>query len=179
MQQQQQGGLRRDLNVFIGICQSLAYMGEVWLRVPGTAGCRYFSGQAAIGWILLLIIAAFGQSDFLIQFWLATGLWLVVQRVAYRVRAGRGYCPHSRFVGRSWLARRGNNQTAVCYAEPLFAFVVGFLLIQHGFEYGGFFVSLSIAMFISAAHAAAQERAQVIAMNDARATQEWLTQYSK
>jgi hypothetical protein len=179
MQQQQQGELKRNVNMFIGLCQCVAFLGEAWWRVPGTCGSRYFSGQAMIGLVILLLVASFGRSDLLMQAWIVTAVWMAAHKIEHAKRARKGYCPHSRFVGNSLLSKLGGNRLAICLWEPLVTFVTGLLLIQNGHGYGGCLVYLAIAMFFSASYAAAQERAQIAAINDARADQEWLMQCTR
>ena len=178
MREQQAGGIKKEMGCFLGLCQCVGLMGEAWLRVPGTCGSRYLAGQAFVGWVLVLVVAAFGRNPVLIHFWLATGGWILVHKIVSAVRSLKGFCPHSRFGGVSLFARLGGNRLAVCVWEPLLVFGVGYVLIVYQLGYGGFFIYLSIAMFFSATHAAAAERAMVRAMNDARADQVWLSQVS-
>lgn len=178
-QQQQRQGFKNDLNLFIAVCQCLAYLGEAWLRKPGTAGSRYFSGQAFIGWCLLLIIAAFGQSPPHMNFWLATGLLFLVHKLGRAVQDRRGKHEHSRFVGVSFLSFLGGNRLAVRLWEPVLTFIVGVVLMQNGHGYGGSIVVLSFCLVISSSYIAASEKAMVTAMRDAKADQAWLMELAR
>lgn len=179
MRDEQQGSLRKDIRIFAGLCDSISYMGVAWLRVPGTCGSHYFAGHAFIGWIILLVIAAFGRNPFLMQFWLCTGAWILFHLLAHYARRSRGYYPHSRYVGRSLLSLLGGNYLAICFWEPLLVFAAGYLMIESHFRLGGFFIYLAIAMFFSATYSLAAERATLRAMNDARADQAWLSEAMK
>ena len=176
-QQDHPGDIKRNLNQFIGLAQCFAYLLEVWLRVPGTAGSRYWSGHAFIGWCFLLVIASFGNSLPLMDFWLATGAAFVFQKMRHSVRKAKGYCPHSRFVGISLLSGLGGNRIAIQLWEPLTAFIVGLELVKSGYGYGQLFMVLAVCLFVSAAYALAGERVQITAVTDARADQAWLSEY--
>jgi hypothetical protein len=92
--QQQPPEFKQNVGKFIGLCQCLSFMGEVWWKQPGTVGNRRFSGQAFIGWGLLFIIAAFSGSHEMMTFWAATGAWFVMHKFAYTVRQRKGLPRH-------------------------------------------------------------------------------------
>jgi len=175
--QQQQGGLKRDLNVFIALAQALAYMLEAWSQIPSTCGSNYFRGQALIGWFLSFIIAAFSQSEQFMMFVLATGAWMIIHKVATFDRQRKGRRCHSMFIGISWLSFMGGNRLAYRLWNPVAAFITGKVMIDKGIEWGVFFMVVSILMFISGWYSAAAEKAQITAIHDSRAESEWLSSY--
>jgi hypothetical protein len=176
----QQPELKHNLGMFIGICQALASVAEVWYRQPGTVGHRYFRGHACIGWCLLLVVAAFSYSPALMQFAVATGAWHVMHKFAYAVRQRKGHPrPHSRFIGVSLLSFMRGNIAAYRVGEPLLTFIIGLVLIENGKGFGGFIVVLGVSLFFSAMYTAMANKAQVDAINDARAEQEWLAEATR
>lgn len=172
--------LKRNLGIATGVCQCVSFIGEVWYKQPGTIGHRRVSGQAVVGLGLLFIAAAFSYSSELMTFWAATICWMLFHKFAYGVRQRKGFPrPHSRFVGVSLLSFLGGNVVACRFWEPLLTFVVGYMLIQSGKGYGGTIVLIAIAMFFSAGYSAAANKAQLDALKDARAEQEWLAEAAR
>jgi hypothetical protein len=79
----------------------------------------------------------------------------------------------------SFLSIFGGNIVAARLLEPLVTFITGFVLISNGKGYGGIIVILAIAMFVSASYTAMANKAQVDAIKDARAEQEWLAEATR
>jgi hypothetical protein len=177
--QQQSGDLKGKIATATGFAQSLALLLAAWLRIPGTCGSRYFSGHAFIGLCFLFVLTAFAESGPLMKFWIATGLWMLFHRLMHSWRVGKGYRCHSRYVGTSLLSAFCGNVTAITILEPLVTFITGIVLIQNGYGYGGFVVILSICLFISSGYLAMAEQAKITAIEDAKAEQEWLSEYTR
>lgn len=178
-QQQQRGDFKRNVGAFVGLCESIGYLGGAWWRMPGSTGSRYFSGHAFIGWFILLMVASFAQSEQLMQFWMATGAWILFHKLASHERQRRGYRPHSRFVGNSLLSFLGGNKNAICVWEPLLTFFIGYQMLETGIEYSGAVMVLAFCMFVSAAYSARAEKATMTAIHDARADQFWIAEYMR
>jgi hypothetical protein len=172
--QQQQGGLKKDLNVFIGLCQIGAYPVEIWLRRPGTCGARYFAGQCYIGLFGLFIIASFTYSTELMQVCMASVAWLVVHKLATAKQKVR---VHSRYVGRSIFSFLGGDVPAIRFWEPLATFIAGRVMLDEGIPFSGLVMILAVCMFVSGFYTAAAERATLTSIDDARAEQQWISEY--
>jgi hypothetical protein len=83
-QQRQQGGLKHDLNAFIGIAQALELMLLAWCQIPSTCGSQLFRGQALLGWCISFVLAAFSRNEQLMAFVLATGAWMSIHKQPFQ-----------------------------------------------------------------------------------------------
>jgi hypothetical protein len=175
--QPQQGGAGRSLRVFIGWAQSLSLMHDAWLHIPSTCGVNHFRGQAALGWVVSFVIAAFSRNEDFMQYVLVTGALMIFHTIATHLRQHKGYRCHSRYVGTSWLGFLGGNRLACCVWEPLAAFFIGKTMVESGIGWGLFIMVVSVLMVVSTLYSAAAERAQITAMRDSRAESEWLSSY--
>jgi hypothetical protein len=178
--QQQQPSIKRSVRQTLTWAQILSTLARVWLTKPGSVGHRYFGGQAFIAWCILFVVAAFSYSPDLMKFWVATGGWFLLHKLAYYIEQRKGKPrPHSQFIGISLLSFMGGNTAAYRLWEPLLTFIVGFVLIDYGKGYGGFAVIIAISLFISSSYTTAAERAQINAIQDARYEQQILAEATR
>lgn len=177
--QQQPTDFRRNLSTGIGLAQCFALNLAAWLRIPGTCGARYFSGQALIGWVILLVVAAVMHSPPLLEFWALTGGCFLLHKLARRSRTGTGPRPHSQFVGVSFLHVLGGNRLAYRFWEPVLTLVVGYALVRNGDNYGRVVMAFAVCLWIAAQYTEAAEQARVTAIDDARAEQAWLAEVTR
>lgn len=169
---QQHGSFRENITAGIALCQLFSLQGEIWCRWSGTAGIRHFGTRAGIGWVMLVVIASFSQSELMLGFWLATGVMYGVNRIVQASKRRDGYRVHSHYIGDSIFAGRFTNPVAARWIEPAFMGLIGIAFIEAGDPAGMCFVALGFAMFVSAGYCGMIEDAERMALEDARHDQE-------
>ncbi len=169
--------LRQNFGLFIGICQIIGKPLEAWLRQPGTWGERYVTHQTLLGWLFIPVFSGLlyprEPQGPVICFWWLTACLLIAHRLrGWRLRR-KGYRPHSRYMGRSWLPCR-SEVNAKCNWEPTLVWIAGPLLMGISIPLGVYMLVAGSALFFAAGWQNAADKARLRQIRDARLDQEWL-----
>jgi len=180
-QQQQQKppfhDVRQSVNAFIGLCQIISKPMEAWLRRPGTWGDRYVNHQMLLGWLFIPLFSALlfprEPQGPMLWFMVLTALVLLVHRVrGWRLRR-RGYRPHSRYMGRSWVPW-ASSVNAKCNWEPTLVWMLVPVTIPFCVPLGVYFLVAGSALFFAANWQRDADAARLRQMRDLKWEQLWL-----
>ncbi len=168
--------LRQDFSLFIGVCQIIGKPLEPWLRKPGTWGDRHVNHQMVMGWLFIPVFSSLmyprESQTAVIWFWGLTLWLLLVHRIRGWWLRWRGYRPHSRYMGWSWMP--GDEVNAKCRGEPLLALLSGLLLMHISKPLGMYLLLGGTALFISSRWQKAGDDAKLRQMHDVHIDEEWL-----
>jgi hypothetical protein len=168
-QQHGRGSFSQGVNAIPAIAQYLSMIGTVFVRWPGTWGCRFAGLHMAVSWGVMFIFGPlfFPQADPMpmVYLWLgATGL-LLLHRIACAQKNPRA---HSLYGGWSILSMFTKDESlAKGLLEPM-AFVLAACLVgQFSEPMAVYFIVVAVGLFITTGWSVQMENSRIQSAEDA------------